>query len=395
MNTDALAPRCHPRLQIDPPLDGRRIVRHAGTRRYFRIGQREAELLQSLDGRTDAASLRCSGRNGFTPEQVDQMLAWFGAQGLLDDGSAEAAQVPRGAWQRVADFLGGPDRWRLHLVDPDAWLDRHRAAIDRLFSPVALGCYLLLLLAPLLVPMSQADLLRLAPEHFSAMEWVLMYAAMLLIVALHELAHAVTCKHFGGRVHRIGLMLLYLQPVMYCDVSDSWRFQERDHKIAVALAGCFAQALISALLVLAWGLAHVDALLMLALVNVAVALVNLLPFVRLDGYWVAVHLFDEPQLRAKAFGAVLALARGRAAPLRQPALLAFGIVSVLATAGFWLLGLHLVVGWVSRLWPELAPGVAGALAATAALRLHSFWQDRRKAAAAPAPVAGQTRSRAA
>ena len=34
----------------------------------------------------------------------------------------------------------------------------------------------------------------------------------------HECAHGLTCKHFGGGVHRMGFMLVYLSPAFFCDV---------------------------------------------------------------------------------------------------------------------------------------------------------------------------------
>ena len=46
---------------------------------------------------------------------------------------------------------------------------------------------------------------------------------MLLVIGfVHESAHGLTCKHYGGEVHSMGLMFLYFTPCFYVDVTESW-----------------------------------------------------------------------------------------------------------------------------------------------------------------------------
>lgn len=364
----------NPQLQFNDTNDGRVVVVNPATRKYFRLGAREASFLAALDGTASIEQLRDANPSGFSSAEVSRLFEWFGQQGLLADGQPGAAP-PATRWQRLKNFVSGPDRWRVHLVDPDAFLDRHKPAIDRLFTPAALLVYLMILMLPVAVPVSTGDFMRLSVEGLDTMQYVFIYVGMLGVIALHELAHAVTCKHFGGQVHRIGLMLLYLQPVVYCDVSDSWRFKERDHKIAVALAGCFVQLLLSSLLYAAGGLLHSPLLLAFAAINLAVAAVNLLPFVKLDGYWVAVHLFDEPNLRAKAFEALLGPLTGRRNRIpkdKRAGLALFGLASALFTTAAWGLGLHAIHRYAGYLSPTLAMGLTGALVAFGLLRLGQW-----------------------
>jgi putative peptide zinc metalloprotease protein len=350
------------------------VVFDAARRRYFRLGEREADFLVALDGSATAQQLRLANAAGFSAEQVDHLLGWFGAQQLLEQPDTGPAQ-PVSRWDCLKAFVTGPDRWRLTLVDPDAFLTRHQRVIDALFTPAALAVYLAILLMPLAVPVSMAELLTLSPANLGPTEWLGLYVGMLVVIALHELAHAMTCKHFGGQVHRVGLMLLYLQPVVFCDVSDSWRFKEKEKKIAVALAGVFFQLLLSCLLYVAWHWLHRDVLLVFALVNVAIAALNLLPFVKLDGYWVAVHLLDEPNLRAKSFKAVFRLFVGRTPPASAPAApapthhLVFGLLSLVTTTAFFGLGLQTIQRYAERLSPTFAVAVVGALLALGTWRL--------------------------
>ena len=76
---------------------------------------------------------------------------------------------------------------------------------------------------------------------FSAGNFVWLAVALALAKCLHELGHAITCKHFGGECHEIGLMLLVGTPCLYCDVSDAWLLADKWHRIAVSAAGIFVE----------------------------------------------------------------------------------------------------------------------------------------------------------
>ena len=51
---------------------------------------------------------------------------------------------------------------------------------------------------------------------------VLAGLVLLVVTLLHELAHGLTCKHYGGEVREIGFLLLFFMPCFYCNVSDAW-----------------------------------------------------------------------------------------------------------------------------------------------------------------------------
>lgn len=342
-----------PDIVIDPPNGSRRVVHHGGINRYFRLGLREADFLEMLDGSKTEAEILTAPPHGFTKHQVERMLLWFRQQRLLAD-ACPPPPAPALPWfLRVWNYMSLPDRWRVHLVNPDRFLERHGCHIDALFSRPALGIYVGLMLLPLLVytlhPVS-IDGAGLEPgTALSPWDWSALYGMMVLTNVLHEIAHAVACKHFGGRVPRIGLMLLYLHPVLYCDVSDSWRFRSSD-RIVVLFAGVFLQIVLSALMTTVW-LVTGDALfLVYVLSNMALVFYNLIPLVKLDGYWMLVSALDEPNLRLKGLEAVDRLVRRalnspitQGDPPASPAVLAYGLGHIVAMALLWAMGLWGVV----------------------------------------------------
>lgn len=132
------------------------------------------------------------------------------------------------------------------------------------------------------------------------------YAAILISLLVstfvHEMAHAGVLMAYGGAPRRMGVMLFYLSPAFFCDVTGAWRL-ERQQRAAVALAGVGAHASMGGVAVL---LAHavsgelVTGLVVFGLACYAFALFNLVPFVKLDGYLALATWLDIPHLRRKS-----------------------------------------------------------------------------------------------
>lgn len=87
---------------------------------------------------------------------------------------------------------------------------------------------------------------------FNVQSLFFIWLVVLTIVTVHEFAHGVTCCHFGGKVHEVGLMLIYFQPAFYCDVSDSWMFPSKRNRMLVTLAGGYFQLVIWELCTIVW-----------------------------------------------------------------------------------------------------------------------------------------------
>jgi putative peptide zinc metalloprotease protein len=146
-----------------------------------------------------------------------------------------------------------------------------------------------------------------SPLHrpMTAGQYIGVFIALLLTVFVHELAHAVVLIGYGGQTHRLGVMLFYLAPAFFCDVSDAWRLPPAQRS-RVAIAGILAQTTVAAL-------AGLTSLFLPPSVGVAFAvfavlcliygIVNLIPLVKLDGYIALIGVLDSPNLRAQAIEA--------------------------------------------------------------------------------------------
>jgi hypothetical protein len=133
----------------------------------------------------------------------------------------------------------------------------------------------------------------------------LLVIALLLATAVwHELAHGIVLADAGGRPQRMGIMLFYLAPSFFCDISDSFRLG-RQSQIRVALAGVMAQTQLGALVapfIFAPGLTGSSSRLYVGL-NLFILTVNLMPFIALDGYFALRAAVGIPDLRSIAMRA--------------------------------------------------------------------------------------------
>jgi putative peptide zinc metalloprotease protein len=128
---------------------------------------------------------------------------------------------------------------------------------------------------------------------------------MALAKGLHEMGHALTCKHFGGACHEIGILLLVFTPCLYCNVSDVWLFPNKWHRIAVSAAGILVEIVLAGACLFLWwlsepGLANTLFLNMVVVCSVNTLLLNGNPLLRYDGYYVLADLVEVPNLSQQA-----------------------------------------------------------------------------------------------
>lgn len=328
-------------IEVGDPAPGRGDVAvfcPAGNR-YVRVQGPQWAFLRSLDGRRTIAELERDFSGRLPDGMVRPLLARFAEVGLLE-GSGQDDKQRRDRRLRVAN-LGAI---QLSLVNPDRFLDRLIPLIRMLGGPVGRTVSALVVVVGLSSMAVHADLAALCSERLADPMWMAtLVAALLGGVVLHELGHAAAVKYFGGKVRRMGLMLFYLAPAMFCDTSDAWRFPRKRQRAVVAAAGIWVQMVLAGLLGLAlWLPVGAEAAAWLwafALLNIGLCVVNLIPFVQLDGYWVLVALTDVHNLRLRALGCLRAaalrvvagVAQPQAAPLRHPVLtMTFGLGCMLS-----------------------------------------------------------------
>jgi len=166
--------------------------------------------------------------------------------------------------------------------------------------------------------------------------------------AMHEGSHALVANAFNVKVPRIGLMLFYLHPAFYADVSGINLLQDRRKRVEVLLAGIMANNLLAFFGLLVASAPVSDTVLFYAVLftgaNLILVLINLIPFVEYDGYYVFQELLGEPQFSRKALVNLLTPQKKRVEYV------VYGIISLLFQIGLVVSILTLVWRGVLLLW---------------------------------------------
>jgi putative peptide zinc metalloprotease protein len=202
--------------------------------------------------------------------------------------------------------------------------------------------------------------------------WLLLALPVAYTVSIfaHEAGHALSAKHYGREVDRMGIGWYWYAPIFFIDTSDMW-LANRRQRIWTSVAGTYADAVIAGLAAFIALAADSPLLISIswqfALTSYLAVAFNLNPLLELDGYYVLSDLLDEPNLRRKA---LTWLGRSFPGVLRRPAELRkhrlelfYGLAAVAYIPFAALLSLFVYRHVIERLINRWAPaGTADVLA---------------------------------
>lgn len=313
---DQIPPGNRPRLKtcvqwIDHP-DGYWVLRNTEDGTYLQVSQRDQAAIAARVGDGPGESKPISR------QKWQQLLQMLGSTGMLE--GTERQKPPRGKFNPLQLLF-----FRIPLINPDRWLDRHIDKLRWIWTKPFSFLLLAVLSASLVTGIAQSP----AILHFGGQLWS-EYRAMIvvpfvllamLVVSIHELGHAFTLKHYGGVVPEIGLLFMCLFPAAYTNTSDSYCLS-RWQRIQVVAAGVLTQMIIAAIALWLWILAvpgsslYIGSYLLMLAAVFTIAL-NLNPLAKFDGYHLAVAATGINNLRTRSFKFYQRLFQGK--PKRETA----------------------------------------------------------------------------
>ena len=111
----------------------------------------------------------------------------------------------------------------------------------------------------------------------------------------HELGHAAGCRFGGGKPGAIGFGVMVIFPCFYTNVTDAYRLDRRG-RLRTDLGGIYFNAVFILLLAAGYLLTDNPVLLASAVLGHLVILQQLLPLLRMDGYYILGDLVGIPNL---------------------------------------------------------------------------------------------------
>ncbi len=132
------------------------------------------------------------------------------------------------------------------------------------------------------------------------------FIALAPVIAIHEIAHAITLVHYGGRAGEMGTGLFYFSPMFYTETTDAWGLSRHD-RMMVYLAGNISTLLIGSALFIVHQTVQIPGvagqmLVMVAFYCFSMSLMNFAPPFETDGYYLLSDIVNMPNLRRDSYG---------------------------------------------------------------------------------------------
>lgn len=201
--------------------------------------------------------------------------------------------------------------------------------------------------------------------------FALLITLNLIVVFIHELGHGTAVVHHGRSIRSAGLRIHHGAPGFFLDAPQALLLDRRErmaHNFAGPWFEAVAGGLAAIILVMTSNGAAAPVLYRFVLVNYVVLVMNLVPLLELDGYWIISDALGVPDLRARSFAFARRqlwhkLARRQTFSRAElglgiyaAAAIAFGVVSLVLTAYFWRVTFG---GVIDLMWHAGPAGVIG------------------------------------
>ena len=289
--------------------------------KHYRIGLAEYRFIAKINGERSNANIfellknetgaqqgQQQASNELPQDQIVQIANWLLAMNLVtvnqSDNSlrlnAMAQQIERA---KMKSWLN-PISIRFSLFNPNRFLKSIQPATEWLFSSwffvlwVMIGVYSLVCLVDnwQRVYASSANVL-------SSGSWIWLLITWFVLKVVHESAHGIACRKYGGEVPEFGVVFILFAPMAFVNVTSMWRFVNRWQRMVVSAAGMYVEFLVAFLAIVVWsqtdGVVASIAFSVMVMSSVTTILFNANPLMRFDGYFLLSDLLAIPNLYGK------------------------------------------------------------------------------------------------
>jgi putative peptide zinc metalloprotease protein len=353
--------------QVEAKGDEYYILRNTEANTYLKIDAQDYFLWQHLDGEhsvRDLAVAYFAAYKAFPFDRLAHLLDQLKAKHLLEErpvhvlGGIALRLEERSLAFRLQRFAETSMQKEFSLKNVDglfaaiyrrlAWplFTRPGLILSGLVAIAGLVLFVRLLLAGIYPLMQTAGSYGLG--------LLVLLLGNYIHVLFHESGHALTCKHYGRSILKGGLLFYYGSPAFFVDTTDIW-MAPKGARIATSCAGAAADLLVAGLLMIFIavfpGMAVAAVLFQVAAMAYLGVLMNLAPFMELDGYFILMDWLEIPLLRKKSLAFVrerlaAKLLRERSSFSREERI--FSVYGLL-TGGFTALSVLLTISlWQSQ-----------------------------------------------
>jgi len=293
------------------------VLQRESTGTNFRVDISTYELIQALAGQQSVDSVwhQALARYGDNaPSQVEflELLADLHHAELISVGRRLNTETlftrqHENDWKDRLQRFSNPLFIRFSLFDPDRVLTNIQPMFVKVFTRTALYVWLVFMFCITILLLPDLKHLIKAVDRSTFTSPTTLFTALFAwpcLKLLHEFAHGVAVKNWGGEVREMGVAVLVLLPIPYVDASASAVFPNKWHRIVVSFAGIFMDLSVAALALLLWsvsgGLIADIALVVVLIAGVSTIAFNGNPLLKFDAYYVLSDFIEVPNLSERS-----------------------------------------------------------------------------------------------
>lgn len=312
--------RPHLRSQIEISLHdylGRDwfILFNRSTGKTVRVPSADYDILRRFDGQTTLDKvwndLAWSGQRDLPPQDefIELVSRLYEAGIIALDALPRTATLARMQAEQgrewIIRLLRSPVSQKIPLANPSRLLrgDFMTGLAHLVFSRLGILAWLTLVVAGVLTAIEHWQPLteNLSDRALSPSNLIILVAVYPVVKLIHELAHALGVRRFGGDVNQVGIMFLVFVPMPYVDASDINRFRSHSVRALVTLAGIFAEFAIAAVALMLWaqsdpGLWRAILFNIVFICTVSTVFFNGNPLLKFDAYYALADISQTPGL---------------------------------------------------------------------------------------------------
>jgi len=298
---------------------GYQVIKDPIALKYHRLQLEQYRILELLDGKRSLEAVRDDLKAEFptlqiTLSDIQQLITDLHKKGMVvSDRAGQGPSVVRERQktrkEKIKQTFMSLLSLRLPGWDPERTLRWMHPLVNWIFHPaVVTVCMIFVVSSWLVLAANLEEFHGRLPEFQSFFGWpnlIFLWATLGIAKIIHEFGHGLSCTHYGGECHEMGVMMLVFSPCLYCDVSDSWMLKNKWHRIIIGAAGMYIEIILSAVAIYVWwltkpGLLHHLALNTFFVTTITTVIFNANPLMRFDGYYMMSDYLEIPNLRQKS-----------------------------------------------------------------------------------------------
>ena len=280
-------------IEAYPHEETKLSIYNKSTGKTFVLGEKESGVFKCLNGANSVDDVY-EACQYYTKEEIIELISAFEKIGLFESGKRKF----------------NPLKIKMRLFNPNRFFKAEGLMTRILHYFTLFGWVIALIIGVFLFRWSMNDPMiyvsNVLLEFSSIGIWdvVLLVVLSLICLSLHEFAHMITARRYGVNVPEIGVMLYFLIPCAYTNITGINLLKSKGKRLVVLLSGsllnlgiigiCFVLMAMMTSPVVGMYVA------IIILVNLGTIFMNTLVLLKFDGYYILETILDEPGFREKA-----------------------------------------------------------------------------------------------